>query len=185
MNIQNKQHYYLNSFEPPTTRIFLVVFSFAQRKKKGGIRMKKHLLIAAGLVGVVSIQSQSALAVTKCVALNSSTTCTSNYSSYTGHTDWAATCTTNGVSTPISGIGVCSSTQVSGYQPATELDTSSTADENLNCWCKMTSPAVSRWVLGETHSSAGDCAQLCAYDCANYVQSDVYFRASMFGSLSD
>ena len=148
------------------------------------MKISKQFLLAGAML--CAITTTGAHAVTECFALNSSsTTCTSNYSSYTGHTDWAAMCTTNGVITSISGIGVCSSTQVSGYQPATELDTSSTADENLNCWCKMTSPAVSRWVLGETHSSAGDCAQLCAYDCANYVQSDVYFRASMFGSLSD
>ena len=185
MNILNKQHYYLNSFEPPTTRIFLVVFSFAQRKKKGGIRMKKHLLIAAGLVGVVSIQSQSAMAVTKCVALNSSTTCTSDSLQYQNHTDWAAACTTNGVSTPISGIGICSSTKgTSQYATATELDISSTSGDNKYCWCKMTSPAVSRWVFYSIPSDLS-CAQYCAGSCANGVRNFTAFRSALFGSLSD
>ena len=148
--------------------------------------MKKHLLIAAGLVGVVSIQSQSALAVTKCVALNSSTTCTSNDSSYLDHTDWAAMCTTNGVSTPISGVAICSSTSSSSSgQIATELNTTYRPDGNAYCWCKMTSPAVSRWVSDVRFSPASDCPSECAYHCAFDVKSDVDFRTAMFSSLSD
>ena len=148
--------------------------------------MKKHLLIAAGLVGAVSIQSQSAMAVTKCVALNSSTTCTSDASSHIDKIDWAATCTTNGVSTPISGVAVCSSTSSSSSgQIATELNTTYIPDENAYCWCKMTSPAVSRWVSDVKFSPASDCPSECAYHCAFDVRSDVYFRSAMFGSLSD
>ena len=147
--------------------------------------MKKQIIIIAGLVSV--IMTPPASAVTKCVALNSNTTCTSSSSTqYQYHTDWAATCTTNGVSTPISGIGICSSTDGGSMgATATELDTSSTVDENLNCWCKMTSPAVSRWVSNLSHSSAGDCARFCAYHCAFYVQGDASVRSALFGSLSD
>ena len=147
--------------------------------------MKKHLILA-GVFSVTIVQSQPAMAVTKCVALNSSTTCTSNYSAYQYHIDWAATCTTNGVNTPISGIGICSSTKgASSYATATELDTSSTADENLNCWCKMTSPAVSRWVFHDSTPSAGNCALSCAHRCAYRVLSGAAFRSALFGSLSD
>ena len=145
--------------------------------------MKKQIIIA-GLVSV--ILAPPALAVTKCVALNSNSTCTSNYNSYYNKTDWAATCTTNGVSTPISGIGICSSTKgASQYATATELDTSPTADENLNCWCKMTSPAVSRWVFHTSNSSGGFCARLCAYYCAYSVQGTAAFRSALFSNLSD
>ena len=147
--------------------------------------MKKHLI----LVGVITtvLTTTGAHAVTKCVALNnSSTTCTSNNTEYQYHTDWAATCTTNGVSTPISGIGICSSTDGgSTGATATELDTSSTADENLNCWCKMTSPAVSRWVCDGSLTSAGNCARDCASNCALLVRYAAAFRSALFGSLSD
>ena len=147
--------------------------------------MKKHLILA-GVFSVAIVQSQPAMAVTKCVALNSSTTCTSDILQYDYHTDWAATCTTNGVSTPISGIGICSSTSGSSTgQTATELDTSSTVDENLNCWCKMTSPAVSRWVFSRSTTSADFCAKLCAHNCAGYIQVNAAFRSALFGSLSD
>ena len=147
--------------------------------------MKKHLILA-GVFSVAIVQSQPAMAVTKCVALNSSTTCTSSATYYHNHPDWAATCTTNGVNTPISGIGICSSTEgASRYATATELDTSSTADENLNCWCKMTSPAVSRWVFAYSTTSAGFCAQYCAGYCADLVRFYAAYRSALFGSLSD
>lgn len=147
--------------------------------------MKKHLILA-GVFSVAIVQSQPAMAVTKCVALSSRTTCTSSSSQYDYHTDWAATCTTNGVNTPISGIGICSSTYAgSTAATATELDVSPTADENLNCWCKMTSPAVSRWVSGGSSGSAGGCAQVCASFCALAVRDFAVFRSALFGSLSD
>ena len=160
-----------------------MVFFYSTKKEKGDKNMKSKIIIA-GLLCIGTIPP--ATAVTKCVALNSSTTCTSDASSYYNKTDWAATCTTNGGSTPISGIGICSSTEdASQYATATELDTSSTADENLNCWCKMTSPAVSRWVFYYSHTSAGDCTRFCVRNCAVRVRDNASFRSAMFGSLSD
>ena len=147
--------------------------------------MKKHLILA-GVFSVAIVQSQPAMAVTKCVALSSSTTCTSSSAQYEYHTDWAATCTTNGVNTPISGIGICSSTRgASQYATATELDTSLTSDDNKYCWCRMISPAVSRWGYIGPITSASSCAQYCAYYCAYHVQSYSGFRSALFGSLSD
>ena len=148
--------------------------------------MKKHLILA-GVLSVAIIQSQPVMAVTKCVALNSSsTTCTSSYLQYEYHTNWAATCTTNGVSTPISGIGICSSTEgAAPFATATELDTSVASDDNKHCWCKMTSPVVSRWVFLGSDTSAGNCARNCAYSCAGNAQHTVPFRSALFGSLSD
>ena len=151
--------------------------------------MKSKILITGAIL--CAITTTSAHAVTKCVALNSSTTCTSSYSQYLDHTDWAATCTTNGVSTPIRGIGICSSTKgvstVATTTTATELDTSYGTEENNNCWCRMISPAVSRWVFGRSGLSAGDCATECAYSCAFNARDSNFpaFRSALFGSLSD
>ena len=147
--------------------------------------MKSKILIAGAIL--CAITTTGAHAVTKCVALNSSsTTCATDYTQYQKRTDWAATCTTNGVSTPISGIGICSSTKGgSTGGTATELDTSYAPDENHNCWCRMISPAVSRWVFNRSDLPAGDCAQLCAYYCAIAVRDFASFRSAMFGSLSD
>ena len=183
VNIQNKQHYYYDSFEPPTTRIFSGGFSFAQRKKKqGGIRMKKHFIMA-GILATSIIQP--ATAVTKCVALNSNTTCTQEYPG-DNVSDWTSTCTTNGVSTPIKGIGICSADKGNAVgSTATVLRISATLDENANCWCRMISPAVSRWVFSNTHSPAEICPQACSDYCTGKIWNDAAFRSAMFGSLSD
>ena len=145
----------------------------------------KQFLIAGAML--CAITTTGAHAVTKCAALNSSTTCTSDYSQDDTHIDWAATCTTNGVSTPISGIGICSSTECATHQyaTATELDTSFTTNDHKYCWCKMISPAVSRWVSVGPYTSAGDCARYCTYACAVYPEVDAGFRSALFGSLSD
>ena len=153
-----------------------------------GVRVMKisKLFLIAGAM-LCAITTTGAHAVTKCVALNSSTTCTSSPTQYQYHTDWADTCTTNGVSTPISGIGICSSFYpTSQYDTrVTQLNTLSTVDENLNCWCRMISPAVSRWVFYLWFGSAGDCAWECARYCASSVQFVEDFRSAMLGSLSD
>ena len=148
------------------------------------MKISKLFLIAGAML--CAITTTGAHAVTKCVAFNSSTTCTSDYSQYSFHTDWAATCTTNGVSTPISGIGICSSTSGSSTgQTATELDTSFTVDDNKYCWCKMTSPAVSRWVFSLSFPSAGHCVRDCSWYCAGRVRLNAVLRSALFGSMSD
>ena len=144
--------------------------------------MKKHIIIA-GLVSV--IMTPPALAVTKCVALNSNTTCTYEVPRE-NIADWTSTCTTNGVSTPIKGIGICSANAGSSTgATTTELEISSTAAENRICWCKMTSPAVSRWVFNSSSPSAVGCARYCGHYCANNGWSRAAYLSAMFGSLSD
>ena len=148
------------------------------------MKISKQFLLAGAML--CAITTTGAHAVTKCVALNSSTTCTSDFEQYQYRTDWAATCTTNGVSTLISGIGICSSTKgASLHATATELDTSSTSDDNKYCWCKMTSPAVSRWVFRGTFGTAGVCARDCARTCAYGVWNVAACRSALFGSFSD
>ena len=184
VNIQNKQHYYYDSFEPPTTRIFSGGFSFAQRKKKqGGIRMKKHFIMA-GILATSIIQP--ATAVTKCVALNSTTTECSEPSAPSNGSEWRATCTTNGITTTIMGIGVCSATPPpSGYTVAS-IQYSTNPSENKECWCRMISPAVSQWVhYYNPNTSAEYCATMCSSVCSNYLAYSSGYRGSFFKSMTD
>ena len=138
--------------------------------------MKKHLLIA-GLICMATIPPVSA--VTKCVKLSSSTTC-SNYSGATGQSNWSVTC--GGVS--VQGVAFCGS-QSGGSQGATSttVTISSTVDNNKYCWCKMVSPAVSSWVFA-SDLPGSSCYNGCPYHCA-YAINDASFRSGMFGSLSD
>ena len=141
--------------------------------------MKKHLIIA-GIICAASIPP--AYAVTKCVKLTSSTTCTS-HSAGAGQSNWSATC--GGIK--IQGVAFCGS-QKGGSDGATteSVTTSSNPDNNKYCWCKMVSPAVSSWVFYNYPStSAGYCAFNCAYDCANAARYNASVRSALFSGLSD
>ncbi len=145
--------------------------------------MKKVLIITSMCTGLICVWG-NAEAATKCVALNSSTTCTSSPS--TGSLDWSATCTTDGNSVAISGIAGCSS-QNGGSMGAKSdtISTSSTTEDNMYCWCKMTSPAVSSWVFFSDLGSAANCAIGCASSCAYGVRSNAAFRSALFSGLGD
>ena len=142
--------------------------------------MKKHLIIA-GIICVASIPS--AYAVTKCVKLTSSTTCTSSSGAF-GQSNWSATC--GGVS--VSGVAFCGSQkEISDNVTTTDVVTTSTAsNDNRHCWCKMVSTAVSSWVFSDSYLSAGDCATNCARNCGFYARdSSAAFRSGLFSGLSD
>ena len=143
--------------------------------------MKKHLLF----VGIMcAVTTTPAMAVTKCVNLSStSTTCAGNLSSSTG-ADWSATCTTNGQSVDIKGIAVCTAA-TTGRAPVTRTATTtlSTNLGNVDCYCKMVSPAVSRWIFAIRQEN---CGSTCAAMCANVLSySDRAMAKTMFSSLSD
>lgn len=121
--------------------------------------------------------------VVKCVPLSTSTTCTTTMTGPTNALNWVATCNnaTDGISgISVSGVAGCSN--ASGGTSDT-LSTSSTVNDNRHCWCKMTSPAVSKWVYMSLMSGYSDCATNCSYMCANQLKSDSTFRAAMFGNM--
>ena len=139
--------------------------------------MKKHLIIA-GIICVASIPP--AYAVTKCVKLTPSTTCTT--SSGNG-SNWSATC--GGIE--IQGVAFCGSQDGGSTGTKSEtVTTSSNSDDNKNCWCKMVSPAVSSWVFyNYSSTSASYCAYNCAYDCATGARNYSALWSALFSVLSD
>ena len=140
--------------------------------------MKKHLIIA-GIICAASIPP--AYAVTKCVKLTSSTTCTSA-SGATNQSNWSATC--GGIE--IQGVALCGSQDGGSIGATTEtVTTSLTSDDNKYCWCKMVSPAVSSWVFNRSLPSAGGCAYACATHCARGAQGISAFQTPLFSGLSD
>ena len=152
-----------------------MVFSFAMKRR---FRMKKHLIIA-GIICAASIPP--AYAVTKCVKLTSSTTCTS-YSGGYNQSNWSATC--GGIE--IQGVAFCGSQDGGSAGTKSEnVTTSATSDDNKYCWCKMVSPAVSSLVFSHSGTSASACANLCAYNCAGRAQRSSALRSGLFSGLSD
>ena len=140
--------------------------------------MKKHLIIV-GIICAASIPP--AYAVTKCVKLTPSTTCTSSSGAY-GQSNWSATC--GGVS--VSGVAFCGSQKENSDNATTDaVTTSTTRDDNRHCWCKMVSPAVTSWVSYGPRESAGSCAYDCAYNCASSARGNSAWRSALFSGLSD
>ena len=141
--------------------------------------MKKHLIIV-GIICAASIPP--AYAVTKCVKLTSSTTCTS-LSASPGQANWSVTC--GGIETQ--GVAFCGS-QDGGSTGTKSENVTSSRDNNTNkyCWCKMVSPAVSSWVFYDTTgASADECPYLCPIYCANVLKANPPFRSALFSELSD
>ena len=78
------------------------------------------------------------------------------------------------------GVAVCNDTRGS-YDVASPVEQTNTG--GVNCWCKMTEPAVSRWVFRTSYSSASGCVDGCAAYCGLDVQLDSDFRSGVFGSV--
>ena len=140
--------------------------------------MKLNFLMFSIICGATIINIPT-YAVTKCVALNSSTTCTN--SSGKG-ANWSVTCN----SLPVQGVAFCGDQNgVSLGATSDNITTIATSNANLYCWCKMTSPAVSRWVFVGSTGGSDYCANTCAAQCANFARSNAIFRSALFSNLSD
>lgn len=122
-------------------------------------------------------------------------TCTTAPSNYG---DWGTMFTYNNEPVQISGISACSSVNeglssgdVATNQSGIDADyatsgAGASANGNppgANCYCKMTGPAVSRWVFRISDSSASDCAGHCADACGRRVRNGSDFRSGVFGSV--
>ncbi|MBQ3039943.1 MAG: hypothetical protein IJD41_05300 [Alphaproteobacteria bacterium] len=146
--------------------------------------MKKILL--SGFLFATLI-SGPVMAYKKCVALGGSTTCSGAREQY-GQADWAISCTTNGISVPIEGIGMCSANVgATVYATRTSLKTvdSNTNTNNKYCWCKMTYPALSQWVyVTYTDMTPARCPRNCSYVCEWAAQNSAAFLTALFNSLN-
>ena len=99
--------------------------------------MKKHLIIT-GIICIATIPP--ATAVTKCVNLSSSTTCSDASGS---GSQWTATCN----EIPVSGVAFCSNKKgTSSGAKSSTLTASTTSNANKYCWIKMTSPATGHFL---------------------------------------
>ena len=61
--------------------------------------------------------------------------------------------------------------------------TDDAGEERKYCWCKMTHPAVSRWVYNNATSSVSVCASGCASYCGAYARNYAGLRVGLFGSI--
>ena len=89
----------------------------------------------------------------------------------------------------VSGIASCNDISGSGYGKTYSGNqnniTQGYQEDQMNCWCRMTTPVRSAWVYRYECSSASECASYCAYYCVDYVQTSSNFRIGMFGSAGN
>lgn len=125
--------------------------------------MTHKILINISLIGIFTAQTLPASAVTKCVKLNATSTCTNTSGITSNQSDWSANCG----GTEIRGIGVCGANDdnLSTAQKTDILNTK--ASDNTFCYCKMITPAVSQWVF-LTELGTG-CQAICSQRCLGGV----------------
>ncbi|MCQ2581457.1 MAG: hypothetical protein MJ170_00550 [Alphaproteobacteria bacterium] len=80
----------------------------------------------------------------------------------------------------VTGIASCNSTPGSTMGETTTEEFSQSSEGGY-CWCKITSPAASRWVFYDSFDDS--CAYLCVSGCFGAVRSSSDFRSSIFGSV--
>jgi hypothetical protein len=151
--------------------------------------MTKKILVSL----LIAFATATSYAATKCIALNSQTSCRNNYSGAAGNynaepaqSDWGSSCTgANGASITVHGIALCGAdTGVSSGATVDSVRMSGTVADNKYCYRKMVQPVVSRWVFAKTHHSDGDCAWWCQNTCADFMNNNTNgFRSSVLGVL--
>ena len=88
----------------------------------------------------------------------------------------------------VSGIASCNSfsgqwgTTYSGNQ---NNITAGYQTDQMNCWCRMTYPVRSAWVVLISSSSASACASQCASNCGYSIRDYKALRQALFGSAGN
>ncbi len=131
--------------------------------------MKKFLILG------VAIFTLDAYAATKCVALNADFNCApGDFGEY--NPEWSATCTKDNTSITIKGISACASEYGFGIDPLETVSIGPDAKGYVGCWCKMTSPIESVWMVplgicGAT-LEVDFCNQYCGMFCSSFTEED-------------
>ena len=143
--------------------------------------MKKLLTLTT----LGAILTAPATAVQKCVAINPGNMGQSiGGGSASGTADWHLQF--DGVD--IEGIAVCSS----GYNTIGRLVdsltySSSNVSDNRFCYGRIVTPAVSKWYVAKSFSSALECTNGCSVAAANFIDNNIDsgLYDALFESLSD
>ena len=143
--------------------------------------MKKLLFLTA----VGALLTAPAIAAQKCVVLDSNAEAISVDYKLRG-TDWSVSFE----NVTVKGVAFCSSKACTADSISQKVSFGySDFSNRCNCWCRMTSPAVSQWVWsGEQCPASGvgggvNCMASCAAMCASSFQYPGDFRNKMLSTL--
>ena len=123
-----------------------------------------------------------ALAATKCVKLDTNTSCNYYNMEAGSGPDWRVMCG----NVKVTGISSCTNISGTSGQVRERVEpTTSSGEDNYYCWCKMISPAISKWVFSTSFQSSGSCAIYCGNECLEDLLHGGAFQRSLFSNLSD
>ena len=84
----------------------------------------------------------------------------------------------------VSGIASCNDISGSGYGKTYSGNqnniTQGYQEDQMNCWCRMTTPVRSAWVFLNTRTSTSECVSACARFCGIGFRDSAYFRQPFF-----
>ncbi|MBE6460051.1 MAG: hypothetical protein E7009_03665 [Alphaproteobacteria bacterium] len=138
--------------------------------------MKKLLTITA----IGAILAAPATAVQKCVNLPFNIY-EADEQSYFGYNEWEL----RYPNIVIQGIAACSS-DAGNPRDEIELDPNS---DYFYCWCKMITPAVSKWVYANAEydefDSLEECSAMCSFQCGINISDYTEPRKQLFNNLKN
>lgn len=147
---------------------------------------KRNFFISSMAVFLVLANVETADATIKCVALNPNDTCSYSGTSVVSRPDFQATCGTTAVQI----VDACSITTADANEAVDVIyyESKTHTGDYYYCFCKMISPAVSKWVRAGSiqYSTISDCNGACGALCAakNGLGNSA-FRTAMFNNLID
>ncbi|MBQ8293855.1 MAG: hypothetical protein IJX89_00515 [Alphaproteobacteria bacterium] len=86
--------------------------------------------------------------------------------------------------TTVNGISHCGISTGSVGDSIFAVELSDTATENLYCWCRIMSPAVSQWAYATTFATSTNCDTNCVTNCATKFADNATFRTALFATIS-
>lgn len=145
----------------------------------------KKILIPVAMFSFVG----AAYGAVKCVvSLDPSQKCDSYDTSLGDSPTFAASCA--GVT--VKGVSYCSETTVDNVGTSGEAADKISKAPGANCWCKMVSPFVSKWIYLEQAMSSGQCMNTCSIDCGAHLAAEprarpnsTLYRTALFGIVAD
>ena len=156
--------------------------------------MKKTLIFYT----IATMLLSPAIAVQKCVALDinnvpsCSATSAGNY-----RTTWSGTCDfgtkSDHYQIPITGESTCSSARNLTSSGSIATDTvqpndwltysSDSLNDTRQCWCRMLTPAISKWIYISQQTGALNCQKSCSSLCATRLGDTTQFMEALFTNI--
>ena len=164
------------NLQPPlkTSVVFLIFVAKQQEKAEANRITKKTFSIF--IFGLFITNSGICDTFIRCIpkTVGSCSNPTYPVDSQGGGVQWSATCNTGTGQTKFKGLAICAAKATSPV-----LDLTYTSGSNTTCWCKIITPADSKWVSMGSSSSETSCNNTCAQMCANGAtgSSAVVYRA--------